>query len=102
MSKIEIRTNGDVIPKAVKQLMLDAWNKQQWIYDQLTDEWYTPEEFKAKWALLVTDYNLGRFVARSPDLGISESLETLRKALERAEAFHAKLKGYYEVTLGRK
>ena len=25
----------DSIPKAVKQLMFDAWNNQQWIYDQL-------------------------------------------------------------------
>ncbi|WP_188506412.1 hypothetical protein [Parapedobacter pyrenivorans] len=90
------------IPKAVKQLMLDAWNKQQWIYDRLDDKWYTPEEFKTEWTVLVTAYNLERFVARSPELGIAESLETLRRALERAEEFHKKLQGYYEVGLRRK
>lgn len=90
------------IPKAVKQLMLDAWNKQQWIYDRLDDKWYTPEEFKTKWSVLVTDYNLGRFVARSPELGIAESLERLRRELERAEEFQKKLEAYYEVGLRRK
>lgn len=90
------------IPKAVKQLMLDAWNKQLWIYDRLDDKWYTPEEFKTEWTVLVTAYNLDRFVARSPELGIAESLESLRRALERAEEFHKKLQAYYEVGLKRK
>jgi hypothetical protein len=98
----DIGGKTETIPKAVKRMLLDAWNKQQWIYDQLDDAWYTPEEFKAKWKLLITDYNLNRFVARSPELGIAESLENLRRALERAEEFHKKLQGYYEVGLRRK
>lgn len=81
----DIGGKTELIPKAVKRMLLDAWNKQQWIYDQLDNAWYTPEEFKAKWKLLVTDYNLNRFVARSPEFGIAESLENLRCALERAE-----------------
>ncbi|PPK98239.1 hypothetical protein SAMN05444682_11824 [Parapedobacter indicus] len=83
-------------------MLLDAWNKQQWIYDQLDNAWYTPEEFKTKWKLLVTDHNLNRFVARSPEFGIAESLENSRRALERAEELHKKLQGYYEVELRRK
>ncbi len=82
--------------------MLDAWNKQQWIYDRLDDKWYTPEEFKTEWTVLVTAYNLDRFVTRSPELGIAESLGRLRRELERAEQFHKKLQGYYEVGLRRK
>ena len=83
-------------------MLLDAWNKQQWIYDQLDDKWYTPEEFKTEWTVLVTDYNLDRFTARSPEFGISESLERLRRELERAEELHKKLQGYYEVGLRRR
>ena len=60
--------------------------KSFWFGIVATDDvWYTPEEFKAKWKLLVTDYNLNRFVARSPEFGIAESLENLRRALARAE-----------------
>lgn len=98
----DIGGKTETIPKAVKRMLLDAWNKQQWIYDQLDNAWYTPEEFKAKWKLLVTDYNLNRFVARSPEFGIAESLENLRRALERAEELHKKLQGYYEVGLRRR
>ncbi|PPL00115.1 hypothetical protein CLV26_109278, partial [Parapedobacter indicus] len=37
--------------------MLEAWNEHKWIYDHIADEWYTPEEFKHKWELLLTQYN---------------------------------------------
>lgn len=52
--------------------------------------------------VLVTAYNLDRFAARSPELGIAESLERLHRELERAEEFHKKLQGYYEVGLVRR
>ncbi|MFB2118922.1 hypothetical protein [Parapedobacter sp. 2B3] len=41
-------------------------------------------------------------MARSPEAGIAESLAYLHRALERAEEFHKKLQGYYEVELRRK
>ncbi|WP_262249860.1 hypothetical protein [Parapedobacter soli] len=90
------------MPREVKKLLLEAWNNQQWVYDRLDDKWYTPEEFKAEWSKHVTPHNINRYMARSPEAGIAESLACLRRGLERAEEFHKKLQGYYGVGLRRK
>jgi len=92
----------ELIPKPIKQLMLDACNKQQWIYDQLDKKWYTPEEFKATWRVLATERNLSRYIVRSPEAGIAESLEGMRHALERTEELHRKMQRYYELRLERR
>jgi len=92
----------ELIPKPIKQLMLDAWNRHQWIYDQLDKKWYTPEEFKAMWKVLAIERNLSRYVVRSPEMGIAESLEGMRLALERAEELQRKLLRYYEWRLERR
>jgi len=90
------------MPREVKKLLLAAWNNHQWIYDRLDGKWFTPEEFKAEWHIHVTTHNINRYMARSPELGIAESLENLRRVLERTVELHKKLQGYYEVELRRK
>ncbi|SFC80334.1 hypothetical protein SAMN05421747_1292 [Parapedobacter composti] len=88
--------------KQVKKLLLEAWNKHQWIYDKLEDKWYTPEEFKAQWKLLVTDYNLRRYETREPYLGWKESLERIDRQLKAADDFRRKIEAYYKMDLKRK
>jgi len=90
------------LPRAVKALLLDAWNQQLWIYDQLTGTWFTPEEFKAEWHLHVTSYNLHRYIAKSPKEAVADSLKGVKRTLEQTEALQAKIDAYYSTRLERK
>ncbi len=93
---------GNKIPKAVHDMLKDAWVKHWWIYDKLDDKWFTPEEFKANWQKYVTAYNLNRYEARSPHLGLRESLSKVEAALRSAATFQEKLERYYQFDLKRK
>lgn len=90
------------MPREVKALLLEAWNKELWIHDQLTGTWYTPEEFKAEWHKHVTSYNLHRYIAESPKQAVAASLQGVKRTLEQAEALQAKIDAYYATRLERK
>ncbi|WP_143072970.1 hypothetical protein, partial [Parapedobacter indicus] len=90
------------LEKYAKKFMLEAWNEHKWIYDHIADEWYTPEEFKHKWELLLTQYNTERYILRSPFEGWGDALEKIAFYVERSEKLKAKIEGYYDMDLKRK
>lgn len=82
---------------AIKNLVIVALRSNAWIFNSITKEWHSPEEFKAKY--LTAPYEEGwyhRFKVLHPLEGITAADKQIQKILEKKQDLVRRVLEYYK------
>lgn len=90
----------EVIPGAVKAIIMDAILSNCWIFDLEGGKWYTPKDFEEAWPYLYKRGirgmdNRKQFIIRDPKLGAEEEKKKLESAIYQYKEFKKRVDAYF-------